>query len=155
MEKEIQEKIHDMITSLIEKMGVDYSIDVVEYLNGIKFNIRSNEGRVLIADGGANLAALNHIIHRIADKERIMRGIDEHFHFLVDVNDYHKQRFDSLNDLASMSAQRVRYFKKEVEMDPMSAFERRIIHTTLMEYPDITTESTGEGAERRVVIKPF
>ena len=48
-----------------------------------------------------------------------------------------------------------RYFKKEVEMHPMNAYERRVIHAALTEYPDITTESVGEEPQRRVVIKPL
>ena len=72
---------------------------------------------------------------------------------MIDVNDYQRRRFDELKDKARMGAQRVRYFKKEVTLEPMSAFERRIVHLALQEYPDIVTESIGEGAERRVVIQ--
>ena len=53
-----------------------------------------------------------------------------------------------------MGAQRVRYFKKDVTLEPMNAFDRRTVHLALQEYPDIITESTGAGEERRVVIKP-
>ena len=47
------------------------------------------------------------------------------------------------------------YFKRAVSMNPMSPAERRIVHTILTKYPDITTESTGKGKDRRVVIKPL
>ena len=57
--------------------------------------------------------------------------------------------------MARMHAQRVRYFKKEVEMRPMNAYDRRIVHSVLQEYPDISTQSTGEGPDRRVVVKPL
>lgn len=75
--------------------------------------------------------------------------------FFVDVNDYQKQKTEELKDAARLSAQRVRYFKKEVAMAPMSAYERRIVHATLAEYPDIATKSEGEGGARRVIIRPL
>jgi spoIIIJ-associated protein len=52
-----------------------------------------------------------------------------------------------------MGAQRARYFKKEVMMNPMTAYERRIIHSALTDYPDIETMSEGEGLNRKVIIK--
>ena len=73
--------------------------------------------------------------------------------YIIDVNDYQRRRFDELKDKARMGAQRVRYFKKDITMEPMSAFERRIVHMALQEYPDIATESVGSGPERKVVIR--
>ncbi|MBI4114894.1 MAG: hypothetical protein HY445_03570 [Candidatus Niyogibacteria bacterium] len=148
-----QEQVKQTLETIIAKMGISASIDAVEYFDGLKFNVRSHEAGMLIGDNGTHLQAINHIVKRISDKGRA-EG-DPHFQFLIDVNDYHKQRTDHLHELARMSAQRVRYFKKEIEMKPMNAFERRIIHAALTECPDITTESTGEGDERRVVIRPL
>ena len=54
---------------------------------------------------------------------------------------------------AHMMAERARYFKSNIEVDPMSAFERRIIHEFLSDATDLKTESMGEGPQRRVVIK--
>ena len=75
--------------------------------------------------------------------------------FLLDVNDYQMKRIEELRNVARMSAQRVIFFKKELEMEPMSAYDRRIIHSVLGSYPDIKTESVGDGFDRRVVIKPI
>ncbi|OGF78926.1 hypothetical protein A2W54_00885, partial [Candidatus Giovannonibacteria bacterium RIFCSPHIGHO2_02_43_13] len=106
---------------------------------------------LLIGDGGQNLSALNYLVKKITEKK-----FPEKFPgFLLDINDYQKKKIDEIKDLARMHAQRVRYFKKEAEMRPMNAYERRIVHASLQEYPDITTESRGEGMERRVVIKPL
>lgn len=155
MDKEKQIKVQEIIQSLIEKMGVSASVDMLEYFDGTRFNIQTTDGGVLIGEGGDHLKSINHIVHRIAEKQIIRTEEYTPLQFVVDVNDYHKERADYLHELARMSAQRVRYFKKEVEMRPMPAFERRIIHTALMEYPDIKTESVGEGMDRRVVIKPL
>jgi hypothetical protein len=60
---------------------------------------------------------------------------------------------DSVKAVAHMMAERAKFFKTNIEMDPMSAYERRIIHSFLQNVPEVTTESKGEGADRRVVIK--
>lgn len=134
-------------------MGCQASVDLIEYPENLFFTVHAKDGGALIGEDGERLRALNHVVHKIA--ERLFPETKETLKFLVDVNDYQKQKIEELKDLARLSAQRVRYFKKEIEMRPMSSYERRIIHATLTEYPDIVTQSTGEGLERRVVIKPL
>lgn len=145
-------KIQETIQGLLEKLGCSGSVNFIEYPENLFFNIQTRDGGLLIGEDGERLRALNHIVHKMAEHNF---GGKELPRFFVDVNDYQKQKIEELKDLARLSAQRVRYFKKEVEMQPMSAYERRIIHATLTEYPDIVTQSTGEGEERRVVIKPL
>jgi spoIIIJ-associated protein len=82
-------------------------------------------------------------------------GQGEKVIFSLDVNDYQAKKIEDLKNSAHLNAQRVRYFKKEIVMKPMTSFERRIIHAVLTECPDIITESTGEEPNRRVVIKPY
>jgi spoIIIJ-associated protein len=96
--------------------------------------------------------ALNHVLKKLSECECKKKNL-ETIRFFLDVNDYQTKKNEELKNLARMTAQRVRYFKKEIELEPMSSYERRIIHATLGEYPDISTESKGEGLERRVVIK--
>ncbi|MEK9148295.1 MAG: R3H domain-containing nucleic acid-binding protein, partial [Patescibacteria group bacterium] len=62
---------------------------------------------------------------------------------------------EALKAEAKNMAKKVRLYRTELVLKPMPAFERRIIHMALAEYPDITTESIGEGYSRRVVIKPY
>lgn len=73
--------------------------------------------------------------------------------FLVDVNDYRGKQIRDLQAKALMMAERARSFQYDVELSPMSSYERLIIHTTLQDAPNVKTESQGEGRNRRVVIK--
>lgn len=114
------------------------------------FLVRTQDAGLLIGEDGANLLALNYLLRKIVER----RTNTPEPQFLIDVNDYQRRRFEEIRDKARMGAQRVRYFKKEITLEPMNAFERRIVHLVLQEYPDIVTESTGEGITRRVVIKP-
>ncbi len=151
--EETTKKIQTLIQNIIDRMGCSGSVDFIEYPENLFFTIHTRDGGILIGEDGERLKALNHIVRKMAEREFSSESGD--LMFSVDVNDYQKQKMDELKDLARLSAQRVRYFKKEVEMRPMTSYERRIVHATLTEYPDISTQSTGEGMERRVVIKPL
>ena len=73
---------------------------------------------------------------------------------VIDVNGYKQHRYKSLNNLANRIAEEVEANEKSFELEPMPAYERRIIHMALADHPDVTTESTGIGEARKVVIIP-
>ncbi len=73
--------------------------------------------------------------------------------FLIDVNDFRTKQIKDIETKALMMAERARSFQYDVELTPMSAYERLIVHTTLQNAPNVKTESLGEGRGRRVVIK--
>ncbi|OGF51729.1 hypothetical protein A3I27_04490 [Candidatus Giovannonibacteria bacterium RIFCSPLOWO2_02_FULL_43_11b] len=146
-----KEKIKEIIEELLAKIGVFGGVSIFETADNTQFQIRTQEAGLLIGEGGENLIALNHLLKRITEAK--LGKVS--FPFSIDVNDYQKQRAEEIKDLARLSAQRVRYFKKEIQLRPMSSYERRIVHAILTEYPDITTKSIGEEPNRKVVIKPF
>ncbi|HEY4497699.1 MAG TPA: R3H domain-containing nucleic acid-binding protein [Candidatus Paceibacterota bacterium] len=148
--QETTQIIQAIISDLLDRIGISYSLEVQESIDGLWFIVRTDDSALLIGEGGKNLIALNYLARRLAEKK-----LGEEIQFILDINDYHKKRIEEVKDLARMHAQRVRYFKKDIEMRPMNSYERRIIHTVLQEYPDIKTESTGLGLDRRVVIKPL
>lgn len=131
-------------------------IEITEDSESPKFIIKTRDSGILIGENGKNFIALNHIIKKIIETKFSNEDADaEKIQFSIDINDYQARKIEELKNTARMAAQRVRYFKKDVEMNPMSSYDRRIVHSVLSEYPDITTESSGEGENRRVVIKPY
>lgn len=142
--------IKRIIEDILEKMGIEASIGFTDTV----FIIETNEAGILIGEGGKNLFSLSHILKKIINKffESENREAPQ---FSLDVNGYYSKKINNLKEAAKMSAQRVIFFKKEITLDPMNAFERRIIHMVLSEYPDIKTESIGEETDRRIVIKPI
>ncbi len=147
------ETIKTIIEAILEKLSVRAEVEQMETGEGVRFLIKSYEGALLIGENGQNLLALNHIVKKIINKT----GLEdkEKISFSLDVNDYQAKKIEDLKNLARLNAQRVRYFKKEIVLKPMTSFERRIIHSVLTESPDITTESVGEEPNRKVVIKPY
>ena len=115
------------------------------------FKIKSKESNLLIGKDGETLKALNYIFRKIIESKNPENPTS--LNVLIDVNDYQKNRIENLKTIAHMMAERARYFKSNVEIDPMSSFDRRIIHTFLENKTDIKTESVGFGQDRRVVIK--
>ncbi len=113
-------------------------------------SVSTPDSRFMIGREGDTLKSLNHIVRKMIEKDisEAEAGM-----LMIDINGYNKKRFDSLKTTAHMLAERARYFKNSVELDPMPAYERRIVHMFLENIPDITTESSGVGPGRRVVIK--
>ena len=112
--------------------------------------IETPDSRFMIGREGETLRSLNHLVRKIAEKET---GTEEISNIFIDINGYQKKRFDSLKNIAHMMAERAKYFKSNIEIEPMPANERRIIHMFLEKIPDIKTESEGYGPSRRVIIK--
>jgi len=73
---------------------------------------------------------------------------------LIDVENYKQRRYEDLRTLALNVASQVKANKSSFRLEPMPAFERRIVHLTLADDPDVVTESIGEGESRKVVVSP-
>lgn len=118
------------------------------------FSIEAGEsGRALIGQYGDTVHAIDLIVKKIVEKKQAgLEGAEEPL-FLIDVNGYRTQKIKDIQAKALMMAERARSLQYDVELSPMSAYERLIVHTTLQDAPNIKTESQGEGRNRRVVIK--
>lgn len=139
--------IAPIITTLLRYFGIKGEVEEEIWFETPFFVVKTEEAPLLIGERGQNLDALSYIVRKIAEKE------DRTQRFVVDVNWYVKKHFEELRDRALMGAERVKYFKKAVILQPMTSLERRVIHLTLQNYSDIMTESAGHGIQRHVVIK--
>ncbi|MFA6355163.1 MAG: R3H domain-containing nucleic acid-binding protein [Candidatus Paceibacterota bacterium] len=148
MEEELIKKV---IEDIFTHTNCTISKYEVSLENGMLWcMIDTPDSRFMIGRDGETLRSLNHLVRKIIEKSS---GKEEISNVFIDINGYQKKRFDSLKNIAHMMAERAKYFKSNIEVDPMPANERRIIHMFLEGIPDIKTESEGYGPERRVVIK--
>jgi spoIIIJ-associated protein len=113
----------------------------------LTLDIRGEELGQLIGRRGQTLAALQYIVNLILSHQLKVRT-----RVLVDVGGYKRRRYRSLRQLALRLAEEVKATGKAITLEPMPAVERRIIHLALSNHPDVTTESIGEGENRKVVI---
>lgn len=163
-------EIQNLIKELIEKMTVSVSkISIDEDKpNSFRSNddkttwisVEVNQPHFFWERGGEALFAINHLIRRIIEAKTPKKETEngeifpqEGLGILVDINGFQKKRVENVHAIAHMMAERARYFKSNIEVDPMPAFERRIIHEFLSDATDLKTESQGEGLSRRVIIK--
>ena len=149
----MHETIETILKELLASMGIaDAVVTRSEVAGQTIFSIQTSEARALIGGHGDTIQALDMIVKKIAEK-RLAPEETRDQHFLVDVNDYRVNQIKDLQTKALMMAERARSFQYDVELSPMSAYERLIVHTTLQDAPNVKTESQGEGRTRRVVIK--
>lgn len=145
--------VEKIIQKTLNYMGfscqIEYEQEVTKQ-NTVEFNLITKEGSsFLIGKNGANLQALQHIVRVIAKKQ-----LAEPVIFNLDVNSYKKEKNFSIIEKARTAAKQAIDQKRSVVLNPMSAYQRRIIHMELAENESVKTESLGEGDERKVVIKP-
>ncbi|MEK7464350.1 MAG: R3H domain-containing nucleic acid-binding protein [Patescibacteria group bacterium] len=94
----------------------------------------------------AILSALEHLVNLM-----LTRGGEQSY--IIDLNYYRKERERLITELARAAAKKAMVSKKEVELPPMNAYERRLVHVEITTHPDLKTESVGLGKDRRIVIK--
>ena len=111
-------------------------------------NITGEDVAYLIGKYGDTLQELTYVANLIVNKDR-----DTYKRVFVDVGDYRKHREETLISMANRVASRVAKYKRPVSMEPMSAADRRIIHTALQSNSSVVTESQGEEPHRCVVVK--
>jgi spoIIIJ-associated protein len=155
-----KDDIKNIIKELIEKTNVTVSaIEVVEEdPNNTWFKVEVSEPHFYINRDGEGLQALNHLVRRMVEGQNPVppsegAGGGVGYDILIDINGFQQKRMDSIKAVAHMMAERARYFKSNIEVDPMSSFDRRVVHEFLASATDLKTESVGFGPSRRVVIK--
>lgn len=117
----------------------------------IPVNIEMEEPQILIGEGGQTLADIQHLLKAVLKKTV---GTEEPFYLDLDINNYKKKKIEYLKETARAIADEVVLLKKEKELPPMPAYERRMIHLELAGRQDVATESVGQGLDRRIIIRP-
>ncbi|HPS21481.1 MAG TPA: R3H domain-containing nucleic acid-binding protein [Candidatus Paceibacterota bacterium] len=147
-------EVQNLIKDLIEKTTVGIKEILVEEKDpkNIWFSIEVDNPYFFTNHGGEALSALNHIVRKILEAKNPPEN-PESFNVLIDINGFQKKRIDNVRAVAHMMAERARYFKSSIDVEPMSAFERRIVHEFLADALDLKTESVGEGPARHIVIR--
>lgn len=135
------------LTDMFAKMGLTVTIEKLTSPDSITFQIHGEELGILIGKHGQTLDAIQYLTNLVANKE-----VSGHYHIIVDVEHYRSRREETLMQLARRLASKVKRTRQKVSLEPMSAYERKIIHLTLQDESHIVTDSEGEEPYRHVVI---
>lgn len=145
--------IETTLRTMLDLLGahdIVIAVDELDVGDMLKFSIKTPDAPTLIGSEGKSLMALNYIVKKVVEKAS---GSEHGRQFIIDINDYQGKKIQDLKGKARIMAERVRYFKSDIEMMPMSPYERMIVHSFFSSTPDIQTESVGRGKDRRVVLK--
>jgi len=142
--------IKSLVCQFFEKMGFDLQKAEVFLEEGVLYiKVKVEEPKILIGQGGIVLNTIQKLLSKILKKQN--KG---EFFVDLDINEYKEKKYTYLKEMANSIADEVALSKKEKELEPMPAYQRRIIHLELAKRNDVSTESIGEEPERRIIIKP-
>ena len=143
------EEAKGVLEELLRLMEVPGTVEVATGGETARLNVRGSDLGVLIGRRGEKLASLQHIVNLIVAKKE-----GEYHRIAVDVENYRGRREEQLRDVADRAAKRVLQTGKIIQLEPMPAIERRIVHMALVENPQVRTQSVGVEPNRRIVILP-
>jgi spoIIIJ-associated protein len=151
LKSKVLTKIEKEAESFFRKICPEAEIEIGEVKDlTVPLVVKINQPQILIGQNGRTLFLCQQLLAKILKKK-----IKEEFYIDLDINGYKKKKIDYLKELARLTADEVSLSKKEKVLEPMSSYERRIIHLELKERRDVVTESMGQEPERRIVIKPI
>lgn len=157
-ESEITDAARDILETLLDLMEIPASVNLVhealvesrtEAPSSITLNVEGDDLGILIGRRGQTLSCLQYLVRIIIGQQKKVW-----LPIVIDVEGYKQRRCNALQTMALRIAEQVTQRKDRFALEPMPAFDRRIIHLALVDHPDVTTESSGEGEARRVVIIP-
>lgn len=148
-ERRLAEEATVVLERLLDLMGVSATVEPAAEGVPVTLNVSGDDLGILIGRRGQTLACLQHVVRLIVSHET-----GGWAPIVIDVEGYKQRRYQSLQALAYRIAEQVKSRRTPFTLEPMPAYERRIIHLALVDHPDVTTQSVGEGEERKVVISP-
>lgn len=139
--------VKEYAEKLISLMGINVSVEVNQKGRIIEVNFQGDEAGNIIGKHGDTLDAIQHMMQLAFNKK--VKGAEK---IRLDTEDYRMKREKTLIGLAKSIANRVIKSRGKYELEPMKAYERRIIHSALQSYPMITTYSVGVEPQRRLIV---
>ncbi len=146
-QEKAKKNVEEFLKEFFEKMQNNAQYTVEKSSDGLKVNINNDDLGFLIGYRGETLYSFQNILSSIASK-----GVENRVRVILDIEGYKAKREKSLEDLAEKLEKTVIKTKKSVTLEPMQAYERKIIHTKLQDSTMVETRSIGEEPRRRVVV---
>lgn len=147
--EETTSTIKAVTEELLAKLTVSATVVVSYEEDGYRVQIETEEPGILIGYHGKNLESVQLLLRQI-----LFKKLGAWSPLFVSVGDYRERRAEQLKEMAFAAVQQVMEKNEEVILPELSPAERRTVHVLLQDHPDAVSESTGEGRNRRLVIKP-
>ena len=146
-QEKAKENIEKFLKDFMRNLPKDTKYEVTTEESGVKVSLTNDNLGYLIGYRGETLYALQNIMTAIAGK-----GIEQKVRVILDIEGYKAKREKTLEDLAEKVAKTVIRTKKPIKLEPMQAYERKIIHSKLQQNSKVETTSVGEEPHRRIIV---
>ena len=147
--EEPAERVRAVVARVVHAVGLRATVDIDESDEEIRATVNGDDLGLLIGKHGATIDAVQHLAFRAA-----YRGREERKQVTVDAAGYRERREAALHRMADRAAAEALRYDRGVELEPMRAPERKIVHTYLSERTDVETHSEGDEPDRRLVVSP-
>jgi len=147
--EEPAERVRAIVGRVVNALGLHATVDIDESDEEIRATVNGDDLGLLIGKHGSTIDALQHLAFRAA-----FRGDGERKQVTVDAAGYRERREGALHRMADRAAAEALQYSRPVELEPMRATERKIVHTYLSERTDVETHSEGDEPDRRLVVSP-
>ncbi len=141
------EKAKEFLMSVFEKMNVEAEISAQEEEDSILLKIKGDDIGIIIGRRGETLDSLQYLTSLVVNKSK-----EEYKRVVIDIENYRQKREETLVKLANRLADRVVKYKKNITLEPMNPYERRVIHSSLQNHKYVETYSVGDEPNRKVII---
>lgn len=143
----VEESSKQFLMAMLDKMGIETKLTVKLKQNSLYIDMAGKEMALLIGRRGQTLDSLQYLVSLVVNKDR-----EEYLRVILDTENYRQKRKETLEKLAFKLANRAKKIKKDITLEPMNPYERRIIHSALQNNKFVSTRSEGEEPYRKVVI---
>jgi spoIIIJ-associated protein len=149
MPEEPGERVRAVVGRIVHALGLRATVDLAESDEEIRATVNGDELGLLIGKHGTTIDAVQHLAFRAA-----YRGREDRKQVTVDAAGYRERRETALHRMADRAAAEALQYDRPVELEPMRAPERKVVHTYLSERTDVETHSEGDEPDRRLVVSP-
>jgi spoIIIJ-associated protein len=144
------ERLRAVVARVTEALGLEATVTVEESEDELRAVVEGEDLGLLIGKHGTTIDALQHLAMRIT-----LRGERDPRRIVVDAAGYRARRENALQREADRAVADALRYGRPVELEPMRALERKVVHTYLAERTDIETHSEGDEPDRRLVVSPL
>src|SRR3954454_18227622 len=144
------ERVRTILERVVKELDLDASVEVADEDEQIVGRVEGEDVGLLIGRRGATIDAVQLLCYRAA-----FRGRQDRKRVVVDAAGYRDRRREAIERQAERAAERALKSRREIELDPMTPSERRVVHQHLKERPGIETFSEGDEPERSVIVAPL
>lgn len=146
--EDIKALIDEVIKTIGQNMNIVIDNEILVSDEIYNVTLISNNNSILIGKEGKTLNALQTLVRQI-----VRNKTNTSIKINLDVSNYKMKKMKNIERIVRQVAKEVKASKVTVSLDPMNSYERRYVHTIISEYPELETESVGEGKERHITIK--